>query len=597
MTHLKSLLFFVSLLPFTSGIAQKLEHANELYNKGYYAAAIPIFEDALRKKINSTAQSKLADCYRILNKADKAADYYAQLVADSTARNKDIFNYGEVMMMRGKYDSARYFFQKFAESEPDDKRGADMLTTCDNMSKIKPLILNVKVTPFPQNSDADEHAPIFYKNQLIFTGDRSQGFRLLKQQNKTVGRDYYAIWSAEKVNDTTFSKPKIYSKKLALLNKNTGNVSFTQNGKEAFFCRNNDYTSKSDAYNMQIYSAHAKDGENWSRIEKLPFCSAESNYMYPSVSPDGKHLFFVMERGDGFGGLDIYVTHRSKKGWTRPQNLGANVNTAANEAFPFAAVNGKLYFCSKGHIGYGGFDIFMTEQDDNGDWKTPVNIGSPFNSAYDDICIAFADSTHGAFASPRSGRGDDIYFFEILPETEKSQTEQLTRFGKFVFGDKSSVDTASENLDDLNSFFDDGTTFQNIKSALDSLALLVSKREVRAGQSFLLENIVYDSAYALEPTAASMLEVDNLASLMSVHRTLEVEIDVHTEGGVEKAKPLAQKRAEWLINYLVEHGITAERLSGKAIGTNKPLKDCKKETCTEEEALKNRRIELIIIDL
>ena len=86
----------------------------------------------------------------------------------------------------------------------------------------------------------------------------------------------------------------------------------------------------------------------------------------------------------------------------------------SNEAFPFMDAEGRLFFCSKGHVGYGGFDIFFTERNEKGAWKTPVHVGKPINSPYDDISIFMnADGTHGIFTSARDGGDDDLYLFNL----------------------------------------------------------------------------------------------------------------------------------------------------------------------------------------
>ena len=272
---------------------QKLEHAHSLYKQRLYAKAIPEYESILKKKTDPIATSRLADCYRILNQATKAASIYAQMIADSTAKDKDVFNYADVMMMLGKYDSAQFYFKKYIELNPGDERGEQSLKACIDAPSIKPFYSNITTNPFPQNSDADENAPVFFKNKLIFATDRKQGFNALKQANMTTGREYITLWSSDKITDSVYAKPRSFSAKLNNVNENTANISFTADNKEMFFCRNSNVSDKGGTYNMQIFSAESKDGEKWRNIEKLPFCSNELNYFYPSVSPDGKYLFFV----------------------------------------------------------------------------------------------------------------------------------------------------------------------------------------------------------------------------------------------------------------------------------------------------------------
>ena len=155
-------------------------------------------------------------------------------------------------------------------------------------------------------------------------------------------------------------------------------------------------------------------------------------------------MFFISDSKKGNGGTDIYVSYRTKKGWGRPQNLGPNINTSANEGFPFMHSDGRLFFCSKGHVGYGGFDIFFSKQDENGNWSTPVNLGRPINSSFDDITIFLnEDGQSGLFTSSREGGDDDIYLFELLKEGKGIVLDMEEK-------DTSAATTAIAKLDEEN---------------------------------------------------------------------------------------------------------------------------------------------------
>jgi outer membrane protein OmpA-like peptidoglycan-associated protein/tetratricopeptide (TPR) repeat protein len=604
MTHFKKILILLILTQALLVKGQSVEKANDFHRSGYFAAAIPLYESALKKKSSSSVKSKLADCFHKLNQTEKAAKIYSEMVADSSATAIDYFRFGEVMMMQGNYDSARILYNKFLELKPEDEKGLNMIKALDNVKNIKPLLLNVKLQPFTQNSNADEHAPQFYQNGIVFAGDRNRGTKLLKQTSQTTGRDYYDIWYAQRINDSTYSKPKTFSKKLSKLNQNTGNACFTGDFKEVFFCRNNDVSSKGGIYKMQLYSAESIDGgKSWRNVEKLPFCSPETNYMYPSVSQDGKHLFYTVDKGENNGGLEIYVVHRTNKGWSRPESLGANVNTPAHECFPFIAPNGKLYFSSKGHIGYGGFDLFVTEQDSiTGNWLTPRNLGLPLNSAYDDISISFKDSIHGAFSSPRNGQGDDIYFFTLLTDEAKTEDmEALVATKNFVFYDNKKVDSNLDGAGDISSLLggEDEAVQTSSQAYLDSIAAVIVNLRPKESMSFMLKGVAYDSLASFEVSPSIAVEVEKLAGLLSIHRYVSAEIAIHTEGGASDAKEISRKRAEAIMQFLIqEKGITPTRLKAKGYGNSKLLKDCKKENCTLEEDIQiNRRVEIILTGL
>jgi peptidoglycan-associated lipoprotein len=572
---------------------QNIEKANVYYKDGYYAKAIPIYEASLKKKSSVVVKSKLANSYRILNQADKASVIYREIISDDKAEPVDFFRYGEVLMMLSHYDSAKVYFEHFNSISPEDERGAMMLKAIDKMKDIVPAMINVIIEPFKQNTDADENVPVFYKNGVAFATDRESGFKMFKEKNKTTGREYFTIFYSEKLGDTAFAQPKELSSSLSEVNKNTGNISFTKDMKYAFFCRNSSTSSKNGTYNMQLYSGEANKKGGWKKVKLISFCNNENNYMYPSVSPDGKQLFFVADRGDGIGGLDIYVSKKTKKGWGKPENLGDKINTPMHEGFPYFSEQGKLYFCSKGHEGYGGFDIFVTSRDSiTGEWLKPQNLGTPINSAYDDISISFADSTWGAFTSNRSGRGDDVFFFKIKNQSLISPTDTLATSA--LTADK--VSGFTFDIESSNPYVEitkpSETYLNKIYQGLESGALRVNSK-------YIVENILFDTTDTTKLTSEMKAELDKLAVFMTEYRKVIVEIGAHTEGVGDRKilKAHSQKLAEAMVQYLIDNGVKSKQLMAKGYGSVRPLKDCREGGCTADEDLQNRRIELKILKL
>lgn len=625
---------------------QNLDRANELFKNGGYAEAIPIYEAFLAKKPNNNAaKTKLANCYRILSRPEKAAPLLADIVEDDNARPDDFLHYGETLMMLGQYDEAKFYFKKYNKLQPENERGKLLLDNVDKVKKLKPIYKDVEVYPFSQNSDGDDNAPIMYRKGLAFASDRHPGFNILKEKNPTTGRDYVTVYYAERTGDTSFAEPREISGKLTEINRNTSNISFTADGKRAYFCRNGSSPGRNGTYNMQIFTAEVGDGSSFHNIEMLSFCTAENNYVYPSVSPDGKRLFYSAERSDGFGGLDIYMVTKTKKGWTKAENLGKKVNTAANEGFPYAAPDGKLYFCSKGHPSYGGYDIFVTQQDTAAahEWQTPVNVGSPINSPYDDISICFDnEGMSGAFTSMRGGRGDDIFLFKmmsapmpdskifaVVKDTSKAQKETIlaNNSPKMSFEKPKTENDSSETVADAHSnnasFSPKKTEKKEASSSskktsksketgseldedaapktyLDVMQRLLDNDKMRPNKSFLAENMRYRTQSEMGIPPEMTDELDNLAAFLKKNRKLVVEICVHTEGIIETdkmAKLISTKRAEELVAYLKSKGIKEKRLVPHGYGRIRPLKDCAAGGCKPEEDLLNRRVEVKVKEL
>jgi len=398
--------------------SKALTKADRLYKAKSYTEAATFYETALEEKPSLSVKTKLANCYRVNNRMKRAEELYAEITSEKKAKSKTYFYYGEALMSNGKYDEAKKWFVRYEKEEQGDEQALLLIDACDYVKSIQPYFAEIKTENFAHNSDADDSTPVLWRDKLVFSSDRSQG---LTQKSGWTGRSFINLFYSEKT-DNGFTEPKVFSGKLSQSNKNTGNPSFVDSTR-IFFTRNSVELSKRKIYNLSLFTARSTGNTRWENVEVLPFSSKEYNFMHPAASADGKYLYFVSDKGGGEGGTDIWVSKRTEKGWSRTKNLGVNVNTAANEGYPFIDRNGRLYFCSKGHPGYGGFDVFMTEQDENGEWKKPVNLGSPINSPRDDISIFIdAKMKKGMFTSNRSGGDDDIYLFEIIRGHDEKPT-------------------------------------------------------------------------------------------------------------------------------------------------------------------------------
>ena len=415
MKRLKTLFTVLLMVMTTAAFAQSktLAKANKFYKTKEYAAAIPLFEKSLEEKSTVTTQTKLAFCYKSVNQIDKAEKLYSDIVYAEKPKLITFYYYGEALMRNGKYAAAKFWFEEYLKKKPGDPKSIQMIESCDKVNLIKPYFGYVEVTPFSMNSDSDDNAPVMLGDQLVFCSDRKQKIKLLKQKSGVTGRDFISIYQSQKQANGSFTEPIAFSSKINGLNKNTGPISFDASGNIAVFSRNGDVANKQEAYTLQLYEA-VKEGGKWKNVELLNFCKPGFNYMHPAISPDGQMLFFICDRAGGSGGTEIYQSKRKADGtWNRPVNLGDVVNTSSHEGFPFYDTEGRLFFSSKGHIGFGGYDVFYTSMDDLGNWTKPVNVGFPVNSSSDDISIyVAADGESGMFTSCRSGTSDNIFLFQ-----------------------------------------------------------------------------------------------------------------------------------------------------------------------------------------
>lgn len=427
MNWLKVFLFLQILLLSSQITAQnkQLDKANKRYQIKKYAEAIPLYEAGLKKNPSLSAQVRLAYCYRINNNIEKAVNLYSEVVLHKRAKPITWYYYGEALMSQGKYTEAKVWLEKYTEKKPGDPKGWNLIESIDKLQTIQPYYIVENVEPFEHNSESDDSAPIFFRDGIAFSSDRRTGAKIMKRKSSFTGRDFLSIYLSKSDGKGAYKAPSQISRRINDLNKNTGTIALSPDGTMVVFSRNSDVSNRKNQYNLMLYRADVTKDGRFKNVKLMEFCNNNSNHMHPTFSPDGKTIFFTSDKS-GVGGTDIFYSTLGEKGWSRARNLDEPINTPANEGFPFMSADGKLFFCSKGHPSYGGFDIFVSEQDERGHWTKPSNIGPPINSPADDISIFLSeDLTKGMFASSREGGDDDIYFFDIAGLYERTESNLI----------------------------------------------------------------------------------------------------------------------------------------------------------------------------
>jgi outer membrane protein OmpA-like peptidoglycan-associated protein/tetratricopeptide (TPR) repeat protein len=349
----------------------------------------------------------------------------------------------------------------------------------------------------------------------------------------------------------------------------------------------------------------------------------------PCLSPDKRDLYFASRRFGGYGGSDIYVSHLQANGkWGDPENLGPTINSSADEQCPFIhADNQTLYFTSSYWPGYGDDDIFYVRKGPNGVWSKPVNLGYPINTINrEGTLFIAADGKTAYYASDRSDSkgGTDIYSFELREDVRPYKT--LWVKGK-VFDKKTTkglpstvelIDLSTKQLISKVQTDEDGKYFVTLPVGKDYAFNVNRKGYLFYSDNFLLSNNLHDSSYEkniplqpLEVNATvvlnnvffdvkkfdlkpeSQIELDKLVQLLKDNPSLRIQISGHTDNVGKPADnfTLSNNRAKAVVNYLIEKGITTQRLLAKGFGETQPVADNK----TEEGRAKNRRTEMKVI--
>ncbi|MFK7806434.1 MAG: OmpA family protein [Saprospiraceae bacterium] len=265
------------------------------------------------------------------------------------------------------------------------------------------------------NTDHLEFSPAFYQNGLVYaTSRRSQG-----ERDKKINETYFELFYCDLDGNGLPLEPKQFSLEVNS-HLHEGPVTFSRDGNVIYFTRNNikKGVRKADdkgVTRLKIYAAQ-KGPRDWQNVTELSFNSDEYSVCHPTLSANGKQLYFTSDMPGGQGGFDLWYVERQAESWSDPINLGAEINTTKNELFPFIHSSGNLFFSSNGRDGMGGLDLYMT-QVTSGMAGEVIHMEKPFNSKNDDLgFILNPEGTRGYFASDRKGGEgkDDIYLFEAF---------------------------------------------------------------------------------------------------------------------------------------------------------------------------------------
>ena len=269
------------------------------------------------------------------------------------------------------------------------------------------------------NTEFSELAPVIMGSDLIFTSDQDYHYHAIGEDawSKTSFYNVFTIPISKVLDSSGYTRPKLFADEI-VINDNCGPISFSASGKEAFITMApNRRAKRNDDHHLHLYHAIKTNGK-WHKFD-VPFPQQDYAYGHGSLSPNGKRLYFAAELPTGKGGKDIYYIERgdSAKQWSEPVMLGDEVNTPADELFPYLFKN-DLYFASTHEDGYGGMDIYHSTLK-NDSWSVAENLGETINSDSIDFSLVFnSDMSYAFFASDRDGN-DDIFYADVLARVKK----------------------------------------------------------------------------------------------------------------------------------------------------------------------------------
>ncbi|MEM9919346.1 MAG: OmpA family protein [Bacteroidota bacterium] len=406
----------------------RLKRANRYMDNLDYISAIAEYNKILEKDDVAEAKVRLAECYRKIGDTENSEYWYGQVVRSPEAEPVHKLYYGQALQRNGKCDLAREWFEAYVQDVPDDLRGQYLVKACDYEEEL--MVKNAEayeVTHMEFNSSLDDMSPMYHDDFIVFASERDKGVAI-KRKSSWTGNPFLELYKVpakekkgEECGNFEYGKPEKFSKELNSKYHEAA-VTFSNDGKQIFFTRNNYFEGKDGkddegVVRLKVYSATSNGDGGWGNFDGLPFNSDEYSVAHPTLTMDGNRLFFSSDMPGGFGGMDLYYSEKEGGRWGPPTNLGPSINTEGNEMFPFYHNTGRLYFASDGQIGLGGLDIYFMDDKGDGEWSPIENIGYPVNSTSDDFGVVFnEEGTCGHFTSDREGGAgrDDIYAFKKI---------------------------------------------------------------------------------------------------------------------------------------------------------------------------------------
>ena len=646
---MRNSIFIVVILLSLAGCSSE-KKATKAFRLGKYQTTIDIFKEALDKNPNDgRANYYVAEAYRLSNRLKEAEPYYEKAGGRGINPDSVKFYYGQALEINGKYDAARKVWQEVAAEARSEKlkdRAQDEIAGLDRLKELneKQSYYRVKNLELV-NSPAAEYSPVHLNDELYFTSSRGNG--KVYEATGTPFTNIYKVASRGAIVDLATLAP--LPEGINNENINDGCITFTPDGKTMVFAKGNSGKRKGSS-DVDLYLSRFRNN-TWSEPVPLNINDPEAWDSSPSFSQDGRTLYFASNRRGrgrnlvGYGGTDLYSAVMDSRGrFSRVKNLGPEINTPGNELFPYVAEDAKLYFASDGHPGFGGLDLFVVKRA-NG--KTVIdNLGQPVNSTGDDFGIFLFRADRGFFTSNREGgKGDDdIYTFvnedpdlkvvnyylqgitytpdstglRVLPNTRVSlldaEGELMQDYvtgtdGKFFFRVYENEDY--ELVGETDGYLVKRQAYTTQGRGVDpkSLTQLVTNitldttlvlEKIELNKIFVLDNIYYDLDRAeIRPDAAR--ELDKLVQILTDNPEIKIELSSHTDSiaTVEYNMDLSQRRAESAVNYIIQRGISPDRLVAKGYGELRPIARNTNPDGTDnpEGRQRNRRTEFKILEI
>lgn len=598
---------------------QHFEKGTKELHQNNYAAALRELRDAIALDPKfAAAYQQLGDIHRLQNQCREAVPYYLRVMEINPQLTPlTRFGLGEALLKIGKYQEAIPHLEQYKQgriSEKSKQLVEKYLADCDfalHHNEIAPIQL--RRLPATINSANNEYFPKLTADNatIIFTRKENNQENFYESKLTEDGKWSEAIKLTGAINSSTF---------------NEGAHCISPDGKYLFFtgCNRPNGLGSCDIYISKRENGVWTEPMNLGAPINTPGWEAQ-----PAISADGRTLYFVSNRAGGFGGNDIWKSELGEDGvWQDPVNLGPQINTSFSEASPYIHADNKtLYFASSGWPGFGGQDIFMSQQDSLGQWERPRNLGRPINNHLDQNGLHVTmNGVQGFFSSQDSTGQLDIYAFGLPVHLQPEPVAYIsgvvldseTREPLSAIISVTSTHNHKVVFEDVSDYMDGGFiatlpignnyavhvqregylfdseqyNLSDTKLANERFDAEILLHRVKLGSTAQLNNIYFD-VDRYDPLPASESDLQMLLRFLRINKTVRIEVGGHTDStGLKEANLLlSQRRAQAVVDYLFQHGISPKQIVSRGYGDTQPIAS----NDTPEGRQLNRRTEIKVI--
>jgi peptidoglycan-associated lipoprotein len=580
---------------------------------------------------------QVAEAFRQSNQIQEAEPFYQHAVEEGVIEQDAYYYYAKALKANQKYDKAQKMLERYLPRITNQEVKALVENELENLTSVERLEKEENYYRAKNldeiNTEFADYGPVYINDYLYFTSNRSSS--KIYKVTGTPFLDLYRVRSkGANIDQRTLEKlsPMINAPDI-----NEGSLAVSADGLSIIFAKGNDGKPTGNL-EVNLYFTRYRNGQ-WLEPRLIAVNDPKSWDSTPALSPDGTTLYFASTRPGGYGGMDLYSAKLNRRGrWVDVRNLGPEINTPGNEAYPHVSEDGTLYFSSDGHPGFGKVDIFKATR--QGGLTKIENLGKPMNSAADDFAYFEYDLQKGFFSSNRKGgKGDDDIYTYVNDDPD------LKIVNYFLSGITVSIDDAGDTMALPNSkvmlvakdetvldeaFADQTGAFRfrvypeeeyyligekteyfttrklfstEGKSVLrDTLTEFITNVEFESEvfldriileKPIVLNNIYYDLDKSdIRADAAEVL--DSLVMIMGDNPEIFVELGSHTDdrAGDDYNMDLSWRRARSAVSYIITRGIDPARIVAKGYGESRLLIP---NALTEEDHQVNRRTEFKVL--